>query len=349
MSLSRRILLHPPDTESTSRPAPVGVITHWRPVVEAGNLDHGPQREKMDLERLLALEEDIELRVTAAETGGRLDRVLAGRVHWSTRSAVAGWIRAGRARVDGRPVTRPGRPLREGQRVQLRVVKTPRDLDAAGDPLPAISLVHRGADFVVADKPHGLASHPAGGVLRRTLLAALGSSLQGEYESGGPWLPHRLDRDTGGLSIVALRRTAMVRFSAAFAAGQIRRFYRARVRGRLAVAQDWTDLQFPLREAGQKPKRIAVDPLGLPAHTRVRVLGHAPDEGTRVRLEAVTGRQHQLRVHLAHIGHPIQGDRLYDPEARPDEPLQLTADELWIPAHVCGKSESDAFIYLAER
>jgi RluA family pseudouridine synthase len=293
----------------------------------------------MDVERLLEPEEDVELRVSAAEAGQRLDRVLAARLRWATRSAVTAWIRAGRARVDGRAVTRAGRTLGAGQRVQIRVVKNPRDRGASEE-LPAIPLVHRGADFVVAEKPHGLASHPGGGVIQRTLLTALGLALRGEYEAGGPWLPHRLDRETAGLCIVALRRAALVRFSEAFAAGRIRRFYGARVRGGLALGEGWTDLCYPLREVGHRPKRIAVDPLGVPAHTRVRVLGAASAQGTRVRLEAVTGRQHQLRVHLAHLGHPIRGDPRYDPQARAGEPLRLVADELWIPADVCAQSEA---------
>ncbi len=287
----------------------------------------------MDLERLLEPDEEISFRAGPGDSGLRLDRALAARVAWASRGEVAAWIREGRARVDGIPVDRTSRTLRAGQQVSLFARKTPRDLAAPIDDLLGIALAHRGADFVVADKPHGLAAHPGGGVIKRTLLVALALSLRGEYEAGGPWLPHRLDRETAGLCVVALSRDAMRRFSRAFASGAIRRLYRARVRGRLDAGTGWRDLRFPLREVGHRPKRIAVDPSGAPAHTRLLVL--EPGEGeSRVRLEAVTGRQHQLRVHLAHIGHPIAGDPLYDPAARAGETLALVADELEIPADV---------------
>ena len=288
----------------------------------------------MDVDRLLDLEEDVAFRVNVLEAGKRLDRVIAEHLPWAARTAITGWIRAGRARVDGAQVVRAGRSVQLGQRVEVRVVKTRRDLEASIDDLLAIPLVHRGRDFVVADNPHGVASHPGGGVIKRTLVTALAVALRGEYEAGGPWLPHRLDRETAGLSIVALERAAMVRFSEAFAAGRIRRFYSARVRGRLEPTPEWIDLRFGLRELAHKPKRMAIDPTGLPAHTRVRPL-ESDATTTRVRLEAVTGRQHQLRLHLAHIGHAILGDPLYDTQACPGETLQLVADELALPADVC--------------
>jgi 23S rRNA pseudouridine1911/1915/1917 synthase len=289
----------------------------------------------MDVERLLQPDEEVSFRVDAAEAGVRLDRALAARVTWASRSEIAAWIRAGRASVGGRPVERASRLLRAGEPVALRARKTPRDLAAPIDDLLGIPLIHRGCDFAVVDKPHGLPSHPGGGVIKRTLLVALALALRGEYQDGGPWLPHRLDRETAGLCVVALSRAAMQRFSRAFASGTIRRFYTARVRGSLAAAPAWLDLRFPLREIGHKPKRIAVDPAGVPAHTRLLALETGERE-SRVRLEAVTGRQHQLRVHLAHVGHPILGDPLYDPLARAGESLELVADELVIPAGVAG-------------
>jgi 23S rRNA pseudouridine1911/1915/1917 synthase len=288
----------------------------------------------VDVDRLLDLEEDVAFRVNALEAGKRLDRVVAERLPWAGRTAIAGWIRGGRARVDGAEVLRAGRVVQAGQQVEVRVVKTRRDLEAPIDDLLAIPLAYRGHDFVVADKPHGVASHPGGGVIKRTLVTALAVALRGEYEAGGPWLPHRLDRETAGLAIVALRRDAMVRFSEAFAAGRIRRFYSARVRGALAATPDWIDLRFGLRELAHKPKRMAIDPAGLAAHTRLLALA-SDGATTQVRLEAVTGRQHQLRLHLAHIGHAILGDPLYDAEAKPGETLQLVADELVLPADVC--------------
>jgi 23S rRNA-/tRNA-specific pseudouridylate synthase len=133
--------------------------------------------------------------------------------------------------------------------------------------------------------------------------------------------------------VAARSRAALSRFTRAFAAGEIRRLYTARVRGRIPAGDGWLDLELPLRAISGRPRRFEVAADGVPAHTRLRVES-AGDVGTRVRLEAVTGRQHQLRVHLAHLGHPIAGDRLYDPDRAAREPLALVADELHIPAGV---------------
>jgi 23S rRNA pseudouridine1911/1915/1917 synthase len=289
----------------------------------------------VDAAKLLAPDEEFEFHVGAAEAGERLDRLVARRARWASRSAAARWIRAGRASVDGAVDLRPARPLAPGALVRVRAEKTRRDLDAPlDDLLAAIAIVHRGGDWLVARKPGGVPCHPGGGVIKRTLLTALGLALSEVCEGGGPWLPHRLDRETSGLQVVALTREAARRFATAFAAGGIRRLYTARVRGRVsAPAGEWVDLRFALREASHRPKRIAVDPAGVPAHTRLLLLA-AGDAASAVRLEAVTGRQHQLRVHCAHLGHPVAGDPIYDPAAHRGERMELSADELRIPAEV---------------
>jgi 23S rRNA pseudouridine955/2504/2580 synthase len=219
--------------------------------------------------------------------------------------------------------------------VRVCVPKTRRDLDMPwGDLLP-LEVAHAGHGWVVVEKPAGVPSHPGGGVIKRTLLTAAGVAFREACDAGGPWLPHRLDRETSGLTVVALRGDALARFAAAFRAGRIRRFYRALLRGRLAGRCEWIDLRFPLREVGHRPKRVAVDPAGVAAHTRLRVLTTSGD-ATEVELEPVTGRQHQLRVHAAHLGHPIAGDPLYDPRGHEGERMRLHACELEIPADVAG-------------
>jgi 23S rRNA pseudouridine1911/1915/1917 synthase len=288
----------------------------------------------MDARRLLDPDEELALYVRACDAGLRIDRWIARQLPWTTRSRVTRWIREGRARIEGVTSTRAGRPVRDGERITLRPLKTPRDADADLSDLLALPIVHRASDFLVVDKPPGIPSHPAGGTLKRTLLTALAIALEGEYEAGGPWLPHRLDRETAGLSLVALTREAMVRLSAALAARQITRLYSARVHGKLTAHDTWTDLRFPLSAVGRMPKRVAVAPQGVAAHTRLRVLARDGSE-TLVRLEAVTGRQHQLRVHLAHLGYPIVGDPLYGPGPGPGS-MQLLADELVVSPAACG-------------
>jgi 23S rRNA pseudouridine1911/1915/1917 synthase len=289
----------------------------------------------VDALRLLDPIEEIRFRVGAVERGERLDRIVARRAAWASRNSAARWIREGRVSVGGAVELRPARGLAPGAEVRVLAPKSRRDLDAPIDDLLELPLVHRGDGWLAVEKPAGLACHPGGGVIKRTLLTALGLRFAAECEPGGPWLPHRLDRETAGLQIAALRREVLVRFAAAFARASVRRLYRARVRGPMTGSPDWIELRFALRDAGHRPRRFAVDPRGQPAHTRLLVLG-ASERASAVRLEAVTGRQHQLRVHLAHLGHPICGDPIYDPLAQPGERMALLADELRIPGPVAG-------------
>lgn len=289
----------------------------------------------MDVSRLLEPDEEIAFRVEPGEAGQRLDRLLARRIAWISRARLARWIREGRVELDGAPAPRAGRLAAVGQQVRLVVPKTPRDRADSIEDLLEIPIVQRGDGWLVVDKPAGIPSHPSGGAIKRTLLVAIAIASKGTYQEGGPWLPHRLDRQTSGLHLVALRLDVQRRLAAAFAAGSIRRFYRAQVRGVLEPSEAWVDLRAPLRVASTHPLRVAVAPDGQPAHTRLQAV-RAGSSRSEVRLEAVTGRAHQLRVHLAHLGHPIVGDPAYDPETPPGERMRLHADELWIPAEAAG-------------
>lgn len=290
----------------------------------------------MDIARLLRLEEDLEAVVERDEAGARLDVVVSGRAFWASRTSVQRWIREGRARVDGEVECRPGRTLAAGQRVEVRAPKTPRDLGAEIDDLLRLPLVHEDEGWLVIGKPPGVPSHPGGGVIKRTLLTAMAVRLAGRHDPGGPWLPHRLDRETSGLMVVALRKAVQTRFVDAFERHAIRRVYDARVRGHIGPAGTELVLDAPLRLVERKPMRVAVRPDGVPALTRVRVIGSGA-ETTDVEIEPETGRQHQIRVHLEHAGHAILGDPLYDALAEPGQRLHLHARELVLPAAVAGR------------
>ena len=293
----------------------------------------------MDVERLLAPEEAVAFTVARGEDGLRLDKLLAARLPFASRTRVAGWIRAGRARVDGVDVARAGAAVSAGQRVELTIDKRPRDADQPLDDLLALPVLARGEGWLALEKPAGVPCHPAGNEIKRTLLTALALGQARDAEPGGPWLPHRLDRETSGLQLVALRRDTQRALSDAFARGAVRRFYDATVRGdpspHFSVTEPVLDLRGRLLRVGHRPPRFAVDPRGVAAHTRVRQVS-----GARLELEPVTGRQHQLRVHLAHLGHPIAGDPLYDPAAAAGERLALHARALVLPPGVVGNAES---------
>jgi tRNA pseudouridine32 synthase/23S rRNA pseudouridine746 synthase len=150
-----------------------------------------------------------------------------------------------------------------------------------------------------------------------------------------------LDRATSGVVLVALRQAVQVRIAAAFAQGLVRRFYDARVRGdasaRLLRDGAVLDVRLRLARVGDGAPLFRVDPAGVSAHTRVRLV-QASREASELALEPVTGRQHQLRVHLAHLGHAIIGDPLYDPIAVSGERMQLHARAIELPAGVLGNA-----------
>ncbi|MEX2208493.1 MAG: RluA family pseudouridine synthase [Myxococcota bacterium] len=295
----------------------------------------------MDVHRLLEREEEFSLRVGPDEHGLRLDRLLANRLPFASRTAIAGWIRAGRARVDGVAATRASAHAQLGQHVELTIEKRPRDTAEAVDDLLALPVLARGEGWLAVEKPAGVPSHPTGSTVKRTLLTALTLAYAGESDPGGPWLPHRLDRATSGLVLVALTRRAQAQLSAAFARGAVRRFYAACVRGDasglFASAGLALEVRLPIARASVAPPRFRVDPTGISAHTRVRLERAEPD-ASELELEPVTGRQHQLRVHLAHLGHAIVGDPLYDASALPGERMQLHARALELPAGAVGNA-----------
>ncbi len=293
----------------------------------------------MDVRRLLEPDEAFAFDVAPAEHGQRLDRLLAARLRFASRTRIAGWIRSGRAHVDGVPAARASSLARSGQRVSIAIEKRARDSASEIDDLLALPELARGDGWVALSKPAGVPSHPAGDEIKRTLLTALTFRYEAESEPGGPWLPHRLDRPTSGLVLVALTRGAQMRISAAFARGAVRRLYDARVRGdaRAALPSGLAarDLHLPLARCGDAPARFRVDPAGVPSHTRARLV-RAGVESSVLALEPVTGRQHQLRVHLAHLGHPIENDPLYDPRAEPHGRMCLHARALELPAGCVG-------------
>jgi 23S rRNA pseudouridine1911/1915/1917 synthase len=293
----------------------------------------------VDVRRLLEPEEEFSLRVEpAARAAARPAARQASAI--CVAHAIAAWIRPG-VRIDGVPTARAAAHALRGQCVELTIEKRPRDSAAALDDLLALPVLARGDGWLAVEKPAGVPCHPTGNTIKRTLLTALTLAYASESDPGGPRLPHRLDRATSGLVLVALTQAAQVRIAAAFARGVVRRCYDARVRGDASarLLRDFAPLDVHLRLArcGDAPPRFRVDPSGISAHTRIRLVTPGRDASELV-LEPVTGRQHQLRVHLAHLGHAIIGDPLYDPMAEAGERMQLHARTLELPAGVVGNA-----------
>ncbi|HEV2147070.1 MAG TPA: RluA family pseudouridine synthase [Longimicrobiaceae bacterium] len=244
------------------------------------------------------------------ETGERLDAWLAERLDLS-RSRAAALIEAGNVLLNGAAPKKRDRP-RPGDRVEVRL-PPPEPASAAPEEIP-LDIVHQDADLVVLDKPAGLVVHPAPGnptgTLVNALLHAIGdlSGIGGELRPG---IVHRLDKDTSGLMIVAKNDDAHRRLSDDLKHRRIRRAYLALAWGHLPA--DTLTVEAPIGRHPVERKRMAVVEGGRHAVTHFRRLERwrAAD---LVRAELETGRTHQIRVHLLHLGHPVVGDRTYAPD-----------------------------------
>ncbi|MBA2627374.1 MAG: RluA family pseudouridine synthase [Gemmatimonadales bacterium] len=237
----------------------------------------------------------------------RLDRFLADQLQLS-RTQAARLVAAKTVSVNG-AVARASRLLARGDDVIVRIPdhEPPRTLQPADIPL---KIVYEDDALAVIDKPAGLVVHPAPGHWDDTLVNALvarGTTLSGGAE-GRPGIVHRLDRDTSGLMVVAKTDLAHRRLSAALAARRVRRVYAALGWGHLDTSP--LVIEAPLDRHPRDRKRMSVQPEGRAARTDAYVVARF-GVADLLRLELHTGRTHQIRVHLEHVGHPIVGDPVY--------------------------------------
>jgi 23S rRNA pseudouridine1911/1915/1917 synthase len=276
--------------------------------VKAGQGESGAAGQQHDREVTpkASPAQDINFTVLSSQTE-RLDRFLADQLGLS-RTQAARLVADKLVSVDGKP-SRASRLLSRGERVTVRIPdhQPPRTLQPRAIPL---TVVFEDEHLAVIDKPAGLVVHPAPGHWDDTLVNALvarGTTLAGGAE-GRPGIVHRLDRDTSGLMIVAKTDLAHRRLGAAIAAHRVRRGYAALAWGHLDASP--TRIDAPIARHQQDRKRMVVSPSGRMARTDAMVIARF-DLVDLLRLELHTGRTHQIRVHLNHLGHPIVGDPVY--------------------------------------
>lgn len=249
-----------------------------------------------------------ELTAATEHAGVRLDAFLSADGAL-TRSQAARLIAEGRIRVNGKPAAKSAR-LSGGETVTVDVPQL-RETALPPQDIP-LDVVYEDDDVIVVNKPTGLVVHPAPGHPDGTLVNALlhhcGDSLSGIGGEKRPGIVHRIDRDTSGLIIAAKNDAAHLALSAQLKDHSLSRTYECLVTGNMK--QDSGTVDAPIGRSSADRKKMAVVPTGRRAVTHWEVVARYPGV-THLRCRLETGRTHQIRVHMAHIGHPILGDTVY--------------------------------------
>lgn len=249
----------------------------------------------------------------------RLDVYLANKYPDYSRSSWQKQIKNGSVTVDGAPITSPKHEVTEQNSVEVTI---PSKATHDKENLP---IIYIDDDVIVVDKPIGVLSHRKNELDDEFTVADFFARFaEDDFDEERPGIVHRLDRDTSGVMIGARTHTAYEHLKHEFAARHVQKTYVALISGHLAHETFVIDV--PIARHSAKPGMFRADTNGKPAQTKVTVI-RTNKTYSLVSLEPKTGRTHQLRVHMAHLGHPIIGDRLYDTS---DKRLYLHAHKLAI-------------------
>lgn len=252
----------------------------------------------------------LTLRATTEDSGSRMDSFLASRLDGLTRSAAARLLEAGYVTLNGRPLTKNYR-LTGGEEISAEL-PDPTETEVRAQEIP-LDVVYEDDDVIVVNKPVGLVVHPAPGHPDGTLVNALlhhcGDSLSGVGGEKRPGIVHRIDRDTSGLIIAAKNDAAHLGLAAQLSDHTLARTYECLVAGNLK--EDSGTVDAPIgRHPTDRKKMTVTQRNSRHAVTHWEVIARYPGV-THVRCHLETGRTHQIRVHMAYIGHPILGDTVY--------------------------------------
>ncbi|MBS1789456.1 MAG: RluA family pseudouridine synthase [Acidobacteria bacterium] len=266
-----------------------------------------------------ALEEPavpLSFTVIVEATGTRLDSYLASQIPTTSRSQVRRAIELGKVFVNGQPMIKPAYEVSAGEEIQITLPETP-PLEAKPEAIP-LDIVHEDDEIIVINKAAGMVTHPGAGVTSGTLANALVHHLQQQAlqlpRRGGssrPGIVHRLDVGTSGLIVVAKTDRAHLYLAEQFQSRTVRKIYSALVYG--VVKEDEDRIEAPIGRDPRSRVKMAIRPAGdgRDALSLYRVVERF-NEFTLLDVEIKTGRTHQIRVHLAHIKHPIVADSTYD-------------------------------------
>ena len=264
----------------------------------------------------------IEVRVNPERARLRLDRFLALELPQFSRARLQALIGQGLVRLNGKQ-PRASETVRTDDVVEVEV-PPPAKIEAQPEAIP-LAILFEDDDLLVVNKPAGMVVHPGAGNAEHTLVNALlahCSSLSGIGGKERPGIVHRLDKETSGCLVVAKNDHAHRELSKQFAARTMKKTYLALVSGNLKTASGTIDAPISRHPVHRKKMSIAKSARGRAARTDYKVL-RAEKGISLVECQLHSGRTHQIRVHLAHLGHPVIGDKLYGAKAGQNYPRQM--------------------------
>ena len=259
------------------------------------------------------MDQIIELLVSQACGGMRIDAFLSANTEYS-RSRVSALMLEGAVRVDGEVQAKPSYKVGAGQKVVLSVPQA-KEVDIVAQNIP-IDILYQDADVVIVNKPCGMVVHPAAGNEDGTLVNALLYHVKDLSGIGGemrPGIVHRLDKDTSGLILIAKNDRAHAVLSEQFKERSMEKHYRAVAFG--GFKEEFGLIDAPIARNPVDRKKMAIVPDGKPSQTEWKVLERVKG-ATYLDVHLLTGRTHQIRVHMHSIGHPLLGDPIYAPNIK---------------------------------
>ena len=259
----------------------------------------------------------------------RLDRILAARIPSLSRAKLQRLVKAGKVTLDGEGVSRPATNVPSGVRVAIEIPPAEGPVTATGEAVHELVVIYEDPHLAVIDKQAGLVAHPseryASGTVADLATARWGPLPEAQGEDR-PGIVHRLDRLTSGLMVIGLSTEGLEGMKAAFAARTVEKTYAALVHGEPRFDSEWLHASI-VRVPRKERLRVGEEGEGREASTfvecRERFNGFS-----HVAARPKTGRTHQIRVHLEHMGLPIIGDRLYGPRGALKVPLPPEAPQL---------------------